>query len=76
MKSFETAFKKHLEENTVGAALGGSPSSGGIGPYGIEHAAGDLRIPTGPAKKSTSTWKDSGAQGPGKKKKKNPGATR
>ena len=73
MKSFETAFKKHLEENTVAAALGGSPGGSGIGPYDIEYAGGrhgDNRLPGGPGKKGRSMWKDPGAQGPSTKKKK------
>ena len=76
MKSYYKAlFYKLLDEDMTAGAGGvfGNTSSmghGGAIDSSDFYASGDTRIPTGPAKGSRTMWKDSGEQGPSKKKKK------
>lgn len=58
-KNYERLFYQHLSEDvTVGDALGGSPAGDAIGPYDVEYAKHDHRIPMG------------GVRSPGDKKRK------
>lgn len=47
-KIYENLFYQYLSEDiTTSDALGGSPAGDGIGPYDIEYAKDDHRLPMG-----------------------------